>query len=721
MAIIKKSRATKVKSKPAHVRDLIDYVCDAVEPAPRPRPVPAREPRSEPSSPRPKVLYLNADGFISRTRRGWKVEMLALATLAPRSKNPFLHWIISWKRGEVPTPAQFDQATEMLLDELGLTGHQVVYAAHQDTENIHLHIVTNRVHPSTAKVIKPNGGFDIEAAHRAIARIEHVQGWSPEPNARYRVDPDGQVRRTSAPVPPKPRGPSQRALQIETWTGERSSERIAIEDVAPIIASAQSWPELHKKLGAVGVRYEKKGSGALLLIGDVAVKASSAGRACSLPALAKRIGSFEPADTASVPTPRPPEPIDDLPGRREFVEARRAHYAAKGDEERALRARHAADLLNLREKQKVERSDVYGARSWKGRGAARSALVKATAVTQTEVQAALKARHVTERAGLRDRFRPWPDFDTWMLHRSPRLGPVAVGVMVSFADVAAKRVVARDLGGFSPRVSSERVDYLDASGHVAFADVGDQVLMYACDRDSVLAALRLAEAKWGALVIEGNHAFLDLCIDLAGEHGFEIRNPELQDRIAVARERWQLLQEPAPTGAAPQDADDATRVDAMYDQIWRLWLALDRDQAGPRQRASWDTISRLDAMLQSARGATSLTSVLDSLPLHELSVMCAEVASRHPEVLEMERADAAKFLAMLDSLLPLDHDERHNWRALQLADQRGIPLDDSDEALAWLAADPEAAETIRVEFDTRRGELEELEQEFSARYSGPAQ
>lgn len=720
--IAKKIRATKVKSKARHVQDLVDYVCDAVEPAPRPRPERARKFKREPS-PRKrvsKVLYVNADGFISRTRPGWKKELLALAMQAPRSKNPFAHWILSWKRGELPTQAQFDQATQIFLDELGLTGHQVVYAVHQDTDNIHLHLVINRTHPESSIVIKPNGGFDIEAGHRAIARIEHVQGWSPEPNARYRVDPDGKVRRTGDPTSRRPRAPSQRAREIEIRTGERSAERIAIEDIAPIIARASSWPELHRNLAEVGVQYHKKGSGALMQIGDVFVKASSAGRGCSLPTLVKRIGEFEPAAASTAPAPRPVEPIDTRPGRRDYVEARRAHYGKKEDEERALRERHAAEVFNLREKQTVERSEGYAAERWKGRGAALRALMKATAEAHAVAKSVLKARHAVERAGLRDRFPPWPDFETWIAQRFPPIQLVAVGVVVSFG-VADRRAVARDIGEFSPRTSGGTVDYLDAAGHVAFADVGHQIVIYAMDRDTVLAAMQLADAKWGALVCEGEPAFLHLCVELAAEHGFEIANPELQDRLVEARERWPKKQEPAPKAASPQDAGDTTSVDAMYDQIWRLWLALDRDQAGPDQRTRWETIRLLDGMVQHDRSASTLVSVLDSLSPDELSAMSDEISDRLPEVLEMERADAAKCLRMLDSLLPPDHDERHNWRALQLADTSGVSLEDIDDALAWLARDPEAAEIVRGEFDTHRDELEELEQQFAARYSGPAQ
>ena len=64
----------------------------------------------------------------------------------------------------------------MFLDEMGLAEHQAIYALHRDTQNWHLHLAVNRVHPETEKLVTVNNGFDLEVAHRAIARIEQQPG-----------------------------------------------------------------------------------------------------------------------------------------------------------------------------------------------------------------------------------------------------------------------------------------------------------------------------------------------------------------------------------------------------------------------------------------------------------------------------------------------------------------------------------------------------------------
>ena len=149
---------------------------------------------------REKCVYGGARGLMALDRDDRKAEMLALARRAVRSKDPISHYVLSWRAGERPTPAQVEEAVDIFLDELGLAGHQAIYGLHADTDNRHLHLMVNRVHPETCRLMLPNkGGRDLEAAHRAIARIEHVQGWRREARGRYRVRDDGTLRRDRHP------------------------------------------------------------------------------------------------------------------------------------------------------------------------------------------------------------------------------------------------------------------------------------------------------------------------------------------------------------------------------------------------------------------------------------------------------------------------------------------------------------------------------------------
>ena len=122
------------------------------------------------------MMYAGGRGFISDSHAAQREEMIALASEAVRSRNPVNHYIMSWREGEQPSPAQIEEAVSIFVEELGVQAHQAIYALHKDTDNLHLHIAINRVHPDTLKCVEINRGFDIEAAHRAIARIEHESG-----------------------------------------------------------------------------------------------------------------------------------------------------------------------------------------------------------------------------------------------------------------------------------------------------------------------------------------------------------------------------------------------------------------------------------------------------------------------------------------------------------------------------------------------------------------
>ncbi|OLP62709.1 hypothetical protein BJF93_00975 [Xaviernesmea oryzae] len=73
---------------------------------------------------------------------------------------------------------------------------------------------------------------------------------------------------------------------------------------------------------------------------------------------------------------------------------------------------------------------------------------------------------------------------------------------------------------------------------VAFSDHGNRVEVTNWrDRETVLAALQLGAEKWGAVRVNGTDRYKALAVDLAAEHGFQLTNPELQERLAVARDR----------------------------------------------------------------------------------------------------------------------------------------------------------------------------------------
>ena len=293
--IAKKQRKNMqyTKSRAQDVSDLCRYICDA-----RSHMNNRLTSTAEPE----KVLCAGSLGLNFKNPSAQISEMAALAAQA-RSGNPVDHWVLSWQTQESPTTDQLHAAARLFVKEMGLDGHQIIYGAHKNTNNTHLHIAINRVSPVTGRVVKVNKGFDHLAAARAICVIEHTQGWAQEPNHIYTMTPQGPEQRQD-----RKEGLSDAARAAERTTAIESLERRA-RALAPTIAQATSWQDLHIRLAAHGVTYEKRKGGAVIKFGSKGfVKASKASREASLKALEKRFGQAYQRPEKLVTRPFEPTP-----------------------------------------------------------------------------------------------------------------------------------------------------------------------------------------------------------------------------------------------------------------------------------------------------------------------------------------------------------------------------------------------------------------------------
>jgi hypothetical protein len=526
--IVKKVPTNKkapLKSKGLHARDLCDYIAG-----------PGAGGEGE------KVEHRGAVNLLNIDHDGQVQEIADLAEAARRSPHPVQHWILSWRSGEQPTAAQADEAVRIFLAEMGLGEHQCVYALHRNTDNFHLHLAVNRVHPETERIVTVNGRFDIEVAHRAIARIERAQGWQREVGGRYRVLKSGEVQRTPEPTGPIERAPATPARDFENLTGQKSAQRIAIEEGAPVLRQARRWDEVHAQLAERGMRFERKGSGAVLWVADVAVKASTAGRDCSMSALEKRLGDFTPPRDDIVARPLSPAPVDPTAkGWNAYIAERKAHYAEKKAGEEALREQQRRGWEEMLARHRGERRDSLD-RDWRGRRDALNAMRSMLAARQAQEKAELKERHEAERAVSRERFPGWPPFETWLRDRgSPELAD-----KWRFRDRTPAMIVGdrsdparpRDIRAFTAEARGWEVLYrrLDAPTRApSFSDQGREIRIHDLGRDSVLAALQLSAQKWGSFQVFGSDDYKRLCVDLAATNGFRITNPELQEAIEAKR------------------------------------------------------------------------------------------------------------------------------------------------------------------------------------------
>jgi hypothetical protein len=180
-------------------------------------------------------------------------EMRAVSEMNPSVRDPVYHFILSWPRHERPTRDQVNEAVAMQMEALGLEEHQYVAATHHDSDNYHVHIAVNRVHPRTFRACNPRGDFF--TIDKTCREIELRQGWSHD-RGPYCVEYIGtQPLIIEQRYRHLFRQLSDGAKKIERYTGEISLERWARDSdkLAEIFSKSASWNDVHKKLRIIGL------------------------------------------------------------------------------------------------------------------------------------------------------------------------------------------------------------------------------------------------------------------------------------------------------------------------------------------------------------------------------------------------------------------------------------------------------------------------------------
>ena len=70
---------------------------------------------------------------------------------ATATSKPVYHYSLSWETSETPSLKEQMEAARESLKALGLEDRQAMIVGHTDTDNPHVHVVVNLVHPETGK------------------------------------------------------------------------------------------------------------------------------------------------------------------------------------------------------------------------------------------------------------------------------------------------------------------------------------------------------------------------------------------------------------------------------------------------------------------------------------------------------------------------------------------------------------------------------------------
>lgn len=254
------------------------------------------------------------------------------------------HFVYSFPPGEQPDLETLHAIEDELCAVIGLDEHQRVSAVHIDTDNLHVHVAINKVHPTGLQNIEPyydqfrlmeacerlevEHGLQrtfhgLEAKQRHQNRdIELLTAKAPEqrdslfrehlrnaydlsiskpPEAKtlngLRKLSDTRLQRQSADKA-EPVRIGAKVASVEAQSGIETLIGYAARELAPAMRQATSWQELHDAAAEHGLEVRQRGAG--LVIGEpdsgIWAKASNVGRDLSMKALTDRLGPFQPSE-----------------------------------------------------------------------------------------------------------------------------------------------------------------------------------------------------------------------------------------------------------------------------------------------------------------------------------------------------------------------------------------------------------------------------------------
>ena len=202
-------------------------------------------------------------------------EVLATQHMNTRAKgDKTYHLLVSFRAGEKPDADTLKAIEERICAGLGYGEHQRISAVHHDTDNLHIHIAINKIHPTRHTMHEPY------YPHRALAELCTAL------ERDYGLERDNHE--------PRKRGAENRAADMERHAGIESLLGWVKRECVSEMQSAQSWMELHQVMRENGLELRERANGLVIAAPDgTMVKASTVARDLSKPALEARLGPFE--------------------------------------------------------------------------------------------------------------------------------------------------------------------------------------------------------------------------------------------------------------------------------------------------------------------------------------------------------------------------------------------------------------------------------------------
>ena len=264
------------------------------------------------------------------------------------ASNKTYHLVVSFRPEDEAklTPDILRDIELRFTQALGLSEHQRHCAVHTDTQNIHMQIAYNLIHPVTLN--RNDHPWDYNKRDALCREIEREYGLT--------VDNGMEQERGQR---------NERAIALEAQQGVQSFDSYVRERTAPILAAldaAKNWQDLHKELHRHGLEIRPKGNGLIIKSrhGKQALKASDVDRRLSKSRLEKVLGEYQPPMPilAKEESRYRSRPVQRCPAGEALYARYQAEAVERKQQADAEKARQAENLTAIREKWRQQRAEV---------------------------------------------------------------------------------------------------------------------------------------------------------------------------------------------------------------------------------------------------------------------------------------------------------------------------------------------------------------------------
>lgn len=442
------------------------------------------------------------------------------------------HLVVSFPQGEIPEDAVLKTVEDRLCASLGFSEHQRVSVVHHDTDNLHLHIAINKIHPARYTIHEPYNAY--HTLGKVCAALEAEFGLQ---KVNHKASKGGSENRADD---------MEQHAAVESLIGWIKRECI------DRLQSATSWPEMHRVLLERGLRIHERGNGLIITSENgVSVKASSVSRDLSKARLEARFGAFDAApetvlnmQAAKRYDKRPiPSRIDTADLYARYTLSQQQAKDARATEWASARDRKRQMIEDAKRNGRLKRAAI---KLIHGPALAKKILYASTSKSLRDNIAAVNRKYLHDRQEIfaKHEGRAWADW----LQKEARSGD-----QQALAALRARRPAAGHTGNTVSGQAGTRLpsppghDGVTKNGTVIYLvaacsirDDGNKLTVSrGASRTGLEAALRMAIARYGEhIAVTGSDVFKDQILRAAIASNL----PITFDNAELERRRKQLTQ-----------------------------------------------------------------------------------------------------------------------------------------------------------------------------------